>query len=355
VTHCVPVANVLRTPDSCFAGIADYPWPPSYVELEPGLRMAYVDTGPRGARETLLLLHGEPMWGYLYRKMIGPLEAAGFRVIVPDLIGFGRSDKPTDPAAYSYSQHVAWLTRLVQELDLRRVTLFGQDWGGLLGTRVAAENEARFARLVLSNTALPSKRAPGIPNLRPQERLTPEALKALLGLDWRDTVGPDDRIDADKVNAQVRAGAPLYFLAWRVYSQEVRELIPSKIVPGWCLLPPSKEALAAYDAPFPTQAYVTGARRFPLLVPITPDDPERDKCEAAWDVYRKWQKPVLTLWGDRCPFTHLDLGRTFQSQIPGAKLAGIEHKVFASSHFSQEDVGPELAAEIVGFVRQFGQ
>src|SRR5258705_5695182 len=133
-----PRAGVLRTPESCFGGIADYPWPPSYLELEPGLRMAYVDTGPRSARETLLLLHGEPMWGYLYRKLIGPLEAAGFRVIVPDLIGFGRSDKPTDPTAYSYSQHVAWLTRLVEALDLRNVTLFGQDWGGLLGSRVPA-------------------------------------------------------------------------------------------------------------------------------------------------------------------------------------------------------------------------
>ena len=148
----------------------------------------------------------------------------------------------------------------------------------------------------------------------------------------------------------MRAGAPLYFLVWRVYSQEVRELVPSKIVPGWCLKPLSKEALAAYDAPFPTQEYVAGARRFPLLVPITADDPERDKCEAAWDVYRRWQKPVLTLWGDHCPFTHLDLGRAFQSQIPGAQLPGIEHKVFAASHFSQEDVGPELAAEIVSFV-----
>jgi haloalkane dehalogenase len=344
---------VLRTPESCFAGVAEYPWPPSYLELEPGLRMAYIDTGPRSARETLLLLHGEPMWGYLYRKMIGPLEAAGFRVIVPDLIGFGRSDKPTDPTAYSYSQHVAWVTRLVEALDLRNVTLFGQDWGGLIGSRVAAENESRFARVVFSNTALPRKREPGFPDLKPQEPLAPETLKTLLGLDWRDSVGADDRIDPDEVHALVRAGAPFYFLVWRVYSQEVRELIPSKIVPGWCLKPLAKEALAAYDAPFPTQAYVAGARRFPLLVPITGDDPERDKCEAAWDVYRRWQKPVLTLWGDHCPFTHLDLGRTFQSQIPGARLPGIEHKVFAASHFSQEDVGPELAAEVISFVRRF--
>jgi len=349
----MPTNAVLRTPESRFARIGDYPWPVRRLEVEPGLSMACVDTGPRDARETMLLLHGEPTWGYLYRKMIGPLEAAGFRVVVPDLIGFGRSDKPTDPTAYSYTRHVGWVTRLVEALDLRRITLFGQDWGGLIGTRVAAENESRFARLVLSNTALPSQRMPAIPLIRAQERLAPEVLRERLGADWRDTVGADDCIDPEKVRALVASNAPFYFLLWRVYSQEVRELLPSKIVPGWCLRPVASAALAAYDAPFPTQEYVAGARRFPLLVPLTPDDVERERCERAWDVYRSWKKPVLTLWGDHCPFTHLDGGGTFRSQIPGAQLAGIAHRTFAASHFSQEDVGPELAAEMVAFVRQF--
>jgi len=301
----------------------------------------------------MVLLHGEPTWGYLYRKMIGPFETAGFRVIVPDLIGFGRSEKPVDPAAYSYSRHVGWVTRLIEQLDLRGVTFFGQDSGGLIGARVVAESESRFARAVFSNTGLPSKSAPSLPGLRTQERLAPETLKEMLGIDWRDTVGEADRIDPDEVHAQVRAGASLYFLAWRVYSQELRELIPSKIVPGWCLRPLSAEARAAYDAPFSMQEYVEGARRFPPLVPIIADDPERDKCEAAWAVYRRWRKPLLTLWGDLCPFTHGDLGPSFQTQVPGAQLAGIEHKVFMASHFSQEDVGEELAAEIIAFVRRF--
>jgi haloalkane dehalogenase len=353
VNESRPRAGVLRTPESRFEKLVGFPWTPSYFEVEPGLRMAYVDTGPRAARETLLLLHGEPTWGYLYRHMIGPLEAAGFRVIVPDLIGFGRSDKPVDPAAYSYSQHVAWVTRLIEHLDLRGVTLFGQDWGGLIGTRVVAENESRFARVVLSNTALPSKRMPGVPGIERQGRFPPELLKSAFGIDWRDMLGEDERIDADKVHAQVRAGAPLYFLSWRIYSQEVRELIPSKIVPGWCLRGLSADACAAYDAPFPTQDYVAGARRFPLLVPITTDDPERDKCEAAWSVFERWRKPLLTLWGELCPFTHGDLGRAFQSRVPGAQLPGLEHKRYAASHFSQEDVGPELAAEIVELVRRF--
>ena len=130
----------LRTPEARFAGIEDYPWPPSYLEVEPGVRMAYVDAGPADARETLLLLHGEPMWGYLYRKMIGPMVAAGYRVIVPDLIGFGRSDKFVDGARYSYSAHVGWVTSLVRQLDLQHMTIFGQDWGGLIGGRVLAEN-----------------------------------------------------------------------------------------------------------------------------------------------------------------------------------------------------------------------
>jgi haloalkane dehalogenase len=353
VNEAQPRPGVLRTPEYRFEELEGFPWTPYYFDVEPGLRMAYVDAGPRNARETMLLLHGEPTWGYLYRKMIAPLEAAGFRVIVPDLIGFGRSDKPVDPEAYSYSKHVAWVTRLIEHLDLRDATLFGQDWGGLIGMRVVAENESRFARVVLSNTALPSVKSPGLPGLRPQQRLAPELLKNAFGIDWRDMLGEDDRIDADKVHALVSKGAPLYFLSWRVYSQEVRELIPSKIVPGWCLQPLSVAARTAYDSPFPTQAYVAGARRFPLLVPITADDPEREKCEAAWAVYERWQKPLLTLWGDLCPFTHLDLGRPFQTRVPGARLPGIEHKRFAASHFSQEDVGAELAAEMVAFVRRF--
>ena len=345
-----PQRDVLRTPESRFEGIRDYPWQARYVDVEPGLRMAYVDAGPGDARETLLLLHGEPMWGYLYRKMIGPFETAGCRVIVPDLIGFGRSDKPTDPAAYTYSQHVAWVKALIDTLDLRDVTFFGQDWGGLIGSRLVAENESRFARAVFSNTALPSSQMGAIPGLRAQERLAPEKLQAMLGIDWRATVDDDDRIIADRVHAMVFPNPAFYFAAWRVYSQEVEALVPSKIVPGWCLTEVPPEALAAYDAPFPTQAHAVAARRFPMLVPITADDPERARCDAAWAVYRRWQKPVLTLFGDHCPHTNADLGRSFQQAIPGAKLPGIEHRVLRASHFIQEDMGEELTRHILAFM-----
>ena len=320
-----PRDGVLRTPEQRFDDIHDYPWEPRFVEVEPGLQMAYVDTGPRDASDTVLLLHGEPMWGYLYRKMIGPLEAAGHRVIVPDLIGFGRSDKPTDPEAYTYSTHTQWVRSLLSALDLRDVTFFGQDWGGLIGGRIIGQDPERFARAVFSNTGLP-RSGPGVPGLVRQERLPPERLHELIGIDWRDTVTADDRIDPDKVHALVDRGGVLYFLAWRVYATEVAELWPSKVVPGWCLSDLSEEVLAAYDAPFPTQAYAAGARRFPLLVPITQDDPERLVNDEAWKVLEQWDRPVLTIWGDHCPHTYLAMGLEFRTRIPGAQREDIEHR-----------------------------
>ena len=344
--------GILRTPDARFEGLTDFPWEPSYREIEPGLRMAYIDAGPRDARETLLLLHGEPMWGYLYRKMIGPFVDAGYRVIVPDLIGFGRSDKYVDEARYTYTAHVGWVTRLIEQLDLRRMTVFGQDWGGLIGGRVLGENIERFSRAVMSNTGMPGI-GPAIPGITAQEPLSPEGLKERFGIDWRATLDDDDSINPDKVHALIAAGPTNYFLAWRVYSQAVKDFRPSKIAPGWCLKPMSAAARAAYDAPFPDARYMAGPHRFPMLVPISADDPERVKNEATWEVLRKWEQPFLTLWGDRCPFTYMQKGMPYQMQIPGAKRPGVEHKVFPASHFSQEDMGEELAAEIIAFIERF--
>lgn len=346
------VGEVLHTPESCFDAIPDYPWPVSEILVGPGLRMAYVDAGPRDAKETLLLLHGEPTWGYLYRTMIPALLEARYRVIVPDLIGFGRSDKPVDQAAYTYSNHVAWVRSFVEMLDLRDVTFFGQDWGGLIGGRVVSEVPQRFSRLVFSNTGLP-RSGPGLPMISAQQRLDPQTLRDLLGMDWRATVDDDDRIVRAKVDAVVEAGPAFYFLAWRTYAQEVSELWPSKVVPGWCLGEVPDHALAAYDAPFPTQEFTAGARRFPMLVPITLDDPERLKGDAAWNVLGSFTRPVLTLWGDRCPHTYMEMGRQFREGIPGAKLPGIRHQTFRASHFIQEDLGPEISAAIVDFIDTF--
>lgn len=346
-------AEIVRTPEARFAAITDYPWPPRYVEIEPGLRMAYVDAGPPDARETVLLLHGEPMWGYLYRKMIGPLADAGHRVIVPDLIGFGRSDKFVDQKQYSYSAHVSWITKLIKALDLRQITIFGQDWGGLIGTRVLAENEDRFARAVMSNTALVDKDAPAIPGLAAQQPLTPEELKSKFGMDWRATVDDDDCINPDKVRAMIEGGPALYFLQWRVYSQAVAELKPSKIMPGWCVTPVSAATRAAYDAPFPDERHSAAARRFPMLVPITADDPERVLNGAAWAVLEKWRKPFLTIWGTHCAFTYTQLAGEFLTRIPGAKLDGLEHKVVRAGHYIQEDMGEEVARDMVNLIAKF--
>jgi haloalkane dehalogenase len=350
--HVPSIGEVLRTPSSRFAEIVGYDWPVAEVTVGPGLQMAYVDTGPADATETVLLLHGEPMWGYLYRTMIPTLVAAGHRVIVPDLIGFGRSDKPVDPAAYTYSNHVAWVRSLVEQLDLDAVTCFGQDWGGLIGGRMISEIPHRFARVVFSNTGLP-RSGPGLPIVQAQQPIEPEVLRDLLGIDWRATVDDDDRIDPARVQELVESGPSFYFLAWRMYAQEVPELLPSKVVPGWCLTEVSEQTLAAYDAPFPTQEFAVGARRFPMLVPITVDDPERLKGDAAWEVLGSFTKPVLTLWGDHCPHTYTDQGEQFRAGIPGAQLPGIGHKVFRASHYIQEDLGPEIAAEIVDFIERF--
>jgi haloalkane dehalogenase len=345
----LPRDGVLRTPDDRFAGIRDFPYEPRFLEVEPGLRMAYVEVGPPDAVETVFLLHGEPTWGYLYRKMIPLLQAAGHRVIVPDLIGFGRSDKPTDPNAYTYSTHTAWVRTLIDELELQHITFFGQDWGGLLGGRMIGQDPDRFARAVFSNTGLP-RSGPGLPGIAAQQRLPPQQLKELFGVDWRDTVGADDRIEPDAVHALVERGGVLYFLLWRVYAQEVAELWPSKVIPGWCLAELSDEVLAAYDAPFPTQDYVVGARRFPLLVPVTVDDPERLLNDDAWTVLEQFDRPVLTIWGDRCPHTYLTMGSDFRTRIPGAHRTGIEHRVFRASHFIQEDCGEAVAAAVVRFI-----
>ena len=346
------IGEVVRTPPSCFANVQGYDWPHHEVTVGPGLQMAYVDAGNPNAEETIFLLHGEPMWGYLYRKMVTPFVDAGYRVIVPDLIGFGRSDKPTDELAYSYSSHVASVRELVEKLGLTNVTFFGQDWGGLIGGRVIAEIPDRFARVVFSNTGLP-RSGPGVPFATAQQPLDPQMVKDAMGIDWRDTVDSENRIIADKVHAIVEAGPFFYFLAWRLYAQEVSEIVPSKIVPGWCLTELTPDALAAYDAPYPSHEYSAGARRFPMLVPISADDKERLKGDAAWEVFNTFSKPVLTIWGDHCPHTYLEMGKQYREGIPGTQLPGIEHKVYRASHYIQEDLGPEIAADMLQFIETF--
>jgi haloalkane dehalogenase len=292
--------DVLRTPDERFTGLPGYPFAPHYVEIA-GLRVHSIDEGPRGA-PPVLLLHGEPSWSYLYRKMIPPLVAAGHRVVAPDLVGFGRSDKLTDRRAYSYQFHVDVIASFVRALDLRAITLCCQDWGGLIGLRIAAEDHDRFARVVAANTFLPTG-------------------------------------DLDPGPA---------FLAWKKFSQEVEEFPVGAIVRGGCVSDLAPDVVAAYDAPFPDERYKEAARAFPALVPVTPDDPASEPNRAAWAVWAKSRKPFLTAFSDSDPITK-GADAVLQRSIPGAE--GQQHVTIAhAGHFLQEDKGEELAEVVNRFI-----
>ena len=291
--------QVLRTPDECFEGIPDFPYEPRHVEVD-GLRMAWVEDGPADG-PVVLCLHGEPTWSFLYRSMLPVFAAAGLRAVAPDLVGFGRSDKPTDPEAYSYAAHVAWVAGFVDALGLTDLTLFLQDWGGLLGLRFAAERPDDVQRLVLANTVLPEGSSPSE------------------GFDF-----------------------------WRVFSQEVDPFDSGSLVQQASHRTLSDAEVAAYNAPFPEASYQVAARRFPLLVPVTSDDPAVPANRAAWSVLEQWTKPCLTLWAPNDPV----LGNqqaVFLDRIPGT--SGLTHQTFeAASHFVQEDAGPELARATVDLV-----
>lgn len=302
--------ELLETPDERFAGLKDHPFEPRYQAIEPGgLRMHYVDEGPREAAP-ILMLHGEPSWSYLYRFMIPPCVAAGHRVVAPDLVGFGRSSKPTRMEDYSYERHCAWVRSFIEALDLRGITLFCQDWGSLVGLRLAAEMEERFARIVVGNGGLPDGRPPGGSRLG--------------GL------------------ANVAA-----FLAWRTFSRFVPRLPVAGVLQFGSARRLDDEELRAYDAPFPDERYKAGARAFPQLVPISPRDPAAPANRRAWAVLERWEKPFLTTFSDGDPITR-GLDRVLQRRIPGAK--GQPHRTVRGGHFLQEDAGPELAKILVEWI-----
>jgi haloalkane dehalogenase len=291
----------LRTPDERFEGLADFPYVAKYQDVadptggEP-LRMAYLDEGPSDG-EVVLLLHGEPSWSYLYRFMIPGLVAAGHRVIVPDLIGFGRSDKPSDREQYTYARHVEWVRELLfDHLDLDDVTFFGQDWGSLIGLRLVGEHPERFARVAIGNGGLPT--------------------------------GDERSNDA--------------FRAWQDFSQNTPELHIGNIVSGGCTQRLRDDVAAAYDAPFPDESFKEGARQFPKLVPTSPDDPAHDANIAAWAVLAAWTKPFLCCFSDSDPITR-GADRKFLAVVPGTK--GQAHvTIEGGGHFLQEEKGPELAS-----------
>ncbi len=290
--------KALRTPDF---EVPDFPYETKYAETSDGLRMAYVDegTGP-----VVLLLHGEPSWSYLYRTMIPVLLEGGFRVVAPDLIGFGRSDKPAALEDYTYARHMEWLRSLLFDaLDLTDITLVCQDWGGLLGLRMVAEHPDRFARAVAANTGLPDG-----------TRRLPDA--------W-----------------------------WQFHDfvQKTPDLPIGFLVKSGCATEMSDEVMAAYDAPFPDASYKAGARSFPGLIPQDADNPATPDNQAAWKVLETWDKPFLCAFSDKDPITGGG-ERMLIGKIPGA--AGQPHTTIeGGGHFLQEDRGPELAKVVVDWVR----
>jgi len=315
-------SGVYRTPDHVFANLPDYPFTPNYLMVD-GLRLHYVDEGPRDG-QIVLLLHGEPSWSYLYRHMIPILAAAGHRVIAPDLIGFGRSDKPAKISDHSYQGHVNQIRQMVELLDLRGITLFIQDWGGLIGLRVLAEQPDRFARIMVANTGLPSA----------------EGIKGWIGYPlFRLALWRAGTVTWDELQANTN------FLRWVAYSQTAEDMPVGQIVVGDLVQRGVIDAavLNAYDAPFPDARYKAGPRAMPMLVPS-----ELRKNASAWKVLEQWQKPVMTAFSDGDPITRGGEVE-FQRRMPGAKKSA-HVTIKGAGHFLQETHGPELAALMLRFM-----
>ena len=298
--------EILRTPDERFAALPGFDFDPHYSEVPDGaggtLRVHHLDEGPSDA-PTVVLMHGEPSWCFLYRKMVPVLVDAGLRVLAPDLVGFGRSDKPAHRDDYTYQRHVDWMAAWLEAVDVQGATLVGQDWGGLIGLRLVAEHPERFARVVAANTFLPT----------------------------------GDRPPGDA------------FLAWQRFSQETPDFPVGNIVNGGCTSDLAPDVIAGYDAPFPDDGYKEGARQFPVLVPTSPDDPAAAPNRAAWDALRQWKKPFLCAFSDKDPITS-GADRVLRSEIPGCE--GQPHTTIeGGGHFLQEDRGEELAEVVAAFVR----
>ncbi|MFZ0888223.1 MAG: haloalkane dehalogenase [Candidatus Binataceae bacterium] len=296
--------KVLRTPDPRFRDLPDFPFTPHYREVRDAdgttLRICTIDEGPPDAAP-VLLIHGEPSWSFLYRRIIAKLAAAGHRVVAPDLIGFGRSDKPSEPADYTYERHMRWMSDWLLAMQLESITFFGQDWGGLVGLRLVAAYPQRFARVVVANTGLPTGE-----------------------------------------------GFSEGFSRWLEFSQTAPSLPISDIVGMGCQRTLSAAEKAAYDAPFPDESYKAGARRFPALVPVTPQHGSVAENKAAWKVLESFTRPFLTAFSDGDPITSGG-ERIFQERVPGAK--GQPHVTIRNAgHFLQEDKPDEIADLLHRFI-----
>lgn len=291
----------LVTPESATSSLPDFPFSPHFVGVDHGIRMCSVDEGPEGA-PTIVLLHGQPSWSFLYRKMIPPIVRAGFRVLAPDLVGFGRSDKPPDRASYSYAAHMRWLTAWFDQVCRSPVVIFCQDWGGLLGLRLVAFHPERFLGVCAANTFLP------------------------VG----GTYKPTD-----------------VWLKFRDFVKDTPRLPIARLIQAGCLSKLDASVRAGYDAPFPSEEHKAGARAFPSLVPVEEGDPEGEINGVAWEALARFEKPFLTLFSDSDPITRG--GDVYMRRnIPGTK--GQPHETISGAgHFLQEDKGEEVAERLVAW------
>ncbi|MDB5395201.1 MAG: haloalkane dehalogenase [Rhodospirillales bacterium] len=301
--------TVLRTPDERFAGLPDYPFAPHYAEIPDvrfgPLRMHFVDEGPRDA-PVVLMLHGEPTWSFLYRKIIPIVTAAGYRAVAPDFIGFGRSDKPSSRADYSYQGFVDWLRRFIKIEELQRITLVCQDWGGPIGLRVLSEMPDRFDAVVVANTLLPNCEPP------------PQGI-----------VGWPGKVIEN----------------WIETCRNANDLQISEIVAGACLERPSAEILRGYDAPFPDASYKSAALQITCCIPVTQDMPGVAENRRAWEVLERFDRPFLTAFSDRDPSTK-PWEAVFRNRVPGA-VSQPHVEIAGGGHFLQEEQGPVLARHLV--------
>lgn len=333
--------KILRTPDERFEKLPGYPFAPHYTEVPDGeggtLRVHHVDEGPRDGA-LVLCMHGQPTWSYLYRHMIPVLTGAGLRVLAPDLVGFGRSDKPAAREDFSYQRQVDWMTAWLTANDVRGATFVGQDWGGLIGLRMVAENPDRFDRVVVANTGLPvpegvsDEFAAAVKEYRASGP-TPTLPEVMAALSQPDPTRPEQT-----------------FAAWQKWTWETEDLPVGMMVAGSIdgrTVTP--EEVAAYDAPFPGPEFKMGPRAMPSQVPTLPDDPSVPANRRAWQVFSQWDKPLLCAFSDNDPVTGA-MEPVFRERVPGAK--GQPHtRIHGGGHFLQEGRGEELARSIAGFVR----
>ena len=298
--------HVLRTPDERFANLPGFPFAPHYVDIPDGeggtLRLHHLDEGPRDAR-VVLLMHGNPSWSYLYRKMIPPIVAAGYRCVAPDLVGLGRSDKPSRLEDYTVARHVEWMrAALFDRLDLRDVNLVCQDWGGIIALRLVAEHPGRFASVVAANTGVPTGQTPVSEDLR----------------------------------------------KWPEMARQMKVFPVGQMVSMGCTGGLTEAEIAAYDAPFPDESYKAAAKSFPALIPITPDNPAVPDMLRAWESLDRFDKPLLCAFSDMDPFNKGG-NKALEKRVPGAQ--GQAHTtITGGGHFLQEDRGTELADVVIAFL-----